>query len=120
MKKSKTTNTVLQRTIDELIQTSYREDVNIWRDLARRLSRSRSRRAEVNVGKLARFTKKGDVVAVPGKILGSGVIEHPITVAAFNFSASAAEKIARAGGKCLTLSELVSNVPKGTNVRIME
>jgi large subunit ribosomal protein L18e len=120
MKKSKTTNIVLKRTIDLLVETSYREEAPIWRDLAKRLSRSRSRRAEVNVSKLARFTKKGDVVAVPGKILGSGIIGHPVTVAAFNFSSSAVEKIARAGGKCITLSDLLDDSPKGTGVRIME
>jgi len=111
---------VLERTIQQLIETSYREEAPIWRDLAKRLSRSRSRRAEVNVSKIARFTKKGDKVAVPGKILGSGAIDHPVTVAAFNFSKSAEEKIAKAGGRCVTFSDLMSDSAKGTGIKILE
>jgi large subunit ribosomal protein L18e len=41
-------------------------------------------------------------------------------VAAFAFSDEARQKIVQAKGKCLTISELVENIPKGSNVRIME
>jgi large subunit ribosomal protein L18e len=75
--------------------------------------------AEVNVGRIARYTKEGETVAVPGKILGTGTIEHKITVAAINFSKEAKDKILNAGGKCLTIDDLSKANPKGTKIKLM-
>jgi large subunit ribosomal protein L18e len=76
------------------------------KDVARRASASRSRRAEVNVGEIAAHTKNGETVAVPGKVLGGGSISHSVTVAALSFSSEARAKIEKAGGKAMPLTEL--------------
>ena len=120
MKAGRTTNPVLRSLIVDLAKKTHEAGSPVWRDIARRLARSNSRRAEVNVSRIARYTKKGDVVAVPGKVLGAGRIAHPVTVAAFGFSEKARQKITAAGGRCLTLKELMQEVPEGTNVKIME
>jgi len=91
----------------------------IWRDIAERLEKPRSRRAEVNVGQINRHTEPGDVVVVPGKVLGAGLIDHPVCVAAFSFSDSARRKIEAVGGECISIRELVERNPKGSNVKIM-
>ncbi len=119
MKKSMSTNPVMQESIKELTLKTYEKDAPIWRDVAKRLLRS-SGRAEVNISRIARYTKKNDIVLVPGKVLGSGSIDHPITVGAFGFSNQAKEKLISAGGKHMDIKELMSNVPKGTGVKIME
>lgn len=119
MKKSMSTNPVMQESIRELTLKTYEEDAPMWRDVAKRILRS-SRRAEVNIGRIARHTKNGDIVLVPGKVLGSGTIDHSITVGAIGFSNQAEEKLVSAGGKHLSLKELMSKVPKGTGVKIME
>ncbi len=75
--------------------------------------------AEVNVGRIARYTKEGETVAVPGKVLGNGTIEHKITVAAVDFSKEAKDKILNAGGKCLTFDDLLKTNPKGTKIKLM-
>lgn len=111
---------MLKETIKQLTIKTHEKNAPIWKDLAKRLSRSACRRAEVNISRIARHTKDGDVVAVPGKILGAGAIEHHITVGAFAFSEQAQKKITSAGGKCLTLNELVEKNPKGTNIKILE
>jgi len=90
----------------------------IWRELGERLERKRSR-AALNVGQLARLSKKGDVVAVPGKVLGAGEIGHPVIVGACAFTPQAAQKIGKAGGKCLSLLQLADEHPSGTNVKIL-
>jgi large subunit ribosomal protein L18e len=69
---------------------------------------------------LNRHTEQKESVVVPGKVLGAGRLEHPLVVAAFAFSDEARQKIVQAKGKCLTISELVENAPKGSNVRILE
>ncbi len=119
MIKSKSSNALLLRLIEALKKKAHEEKAPIWRAMAERLSKPRARRAEVNVGEIAKYTKKNDVVAVPGKILGAGEIDHKVTAAALGFSSKAVEKITQAGGKCLSLEELMKKNPRGSGVKIM-
>jgi large subunit ribosomal protein L18e len=73
----------------------------------------------VNVSQLNRYTKRGETVLVPGKVLGAGKIDHPLTVAAFAFSKLACSKIISAKGNCLSIPELMKKKPKGANVKII-
>jgi len=118
MRKSKSSNPVLIGLVEDMNMKSHKEKVPLWRDLAKRLTKPASRRASVNVGLIARHTEKKDIIAVPGKVLGSGTLTHPLTVAAFEFSSQAKAKIVSAGGTCLSLSELMDTKAKG--IRIME
>lgn len=77
----------------------------IWRDVAERLEAPRARRAALNVGQISRRTRPNELAVVPGKVLSAGRLDHPVTVAALGFSGKAREKVAAAGGKCLTLEE---------------
>ncbi len=74
---------------------------------------------EVNVGRIARYAKEGETIAIPGKILGIGTIDHKITVAALDFSKEAKDKILNAGGECLTIDDLLKTNPKGTKIKLM-
>jgi len=98
---------------------SLENKVNIWRDLARRLSSSRRKRVALNVSRLNRYTQSRETVVVPGKVLGAGKIDHPVNVAAFAFSDQARFKILKAQGKCLSISDLVKKNPKGAGVKIV-
>ena len=119
MKKSKSTNPVMQELISDSTMKAYEEDAPIWRAIAKKMLRSSSR-AEINISRIARHTKKDDVVLVPGKLLGAGSIAHPVTVGAIGFSDAAKEKLTKAGGKYMSVKEMMSKFPKGTNVKIME
>ncbi|MEM0441620.1 MAG: 50S ribosomal protein L18e [Candidatus Nitrosocaldus sp.] len=122
-------NPVLVECIKMLRKAAKEHDAPIWGRVAELLARPRSRRAEVNVSKIARYSSsKGSssgngntisTVVVPGKVLGSGIIEYPVAVAAFSFSNTAAKKILDAKGKVLSIDELVRMNPKGTGVRII-
>lgn len=70
---------------------------------------------EVNLYKLEKFCKDGDVVIVPGKVLGSGKLTKKIIIYALGFSNSAKEKIISSGGKALKLTELKEKV-KGMKI----
>ncbi len=113
------TNERLIGVIKELYEAAHREEAPIWRDLARRLERSSRLYAEVNVGKIDRLASKNEMIVVPGKVLGSGDLTKPVHVAAWRFSDQARTKIEAVGGKASTIMELVSEQPKGTNVRIL-
>lgn len=118
MKEIKTTNPELKKLIIFLKKQSKENNAKIWEDIAERLSKPRRKRIAVNISRLNRYTQKNDVVAVPGKVLGSGNIEHPVTVAAFAFSDKAKQKIEAAKGKCLSFMELIKKKPDGSNVKI--
>ncbi|MFQ5758236.1 MAG: 50S ribosomal protein L18e [Candidatus Bathyarchaeia archaeon] len=120
MKKIRTTNPELIKIIRTLKKKSRENEARIWRDIADRLARSRQRRTTVNVTRLNRHTEEGETVVIPGKVLGSGKIDHSIKAVAFAFSKQAESKILGAKGKCLSIQELVEKNPKGTNVRIIE
>jgi large subunit ribosomal protein L18e len=91
----------------------------IWSVMAEQLSRPRGRRAELDLNHLSRVSKPDAVVIVPGKVLASGYLKHPVTVGAFQFSQDARSKIEEAGGKCIGIKDFVAKYPKGSNVQIL-
>jgi large subunit ribosomal protein L18e len=119
VKKTEATNPELIELIKFLRKQSNENKVEIWRDVAERLAKPRRRTLPVNVSRLNRFTSKSGTVIVPGKVLGTGEISHPVTVSAFSFSAKAREKIEAAKGKCVSFADLVKKNPKGSKVKII-
>ncbi len=119
MKKAKPDNPQLLNLIHFLKKAAKENDAKIWNSIADALSKPRSRRLSVNLSRLNRHNEKGQVVAVAGKVLGAGTLHHPVTVAAYTFSATAKEKIKKTKGKCMTFPELVKKNPEGSNVKIV-
>lgn len=119
MPKAQPNNPELLSTIRSLRKKARESDAPIWRDIADSLGASKRRRIAVNLSRLNRHTKAKETVVVPGKVLGSGTLTHPVSVAAFSFSAQAEAKITKAKGKCLSISDLMEVNPKGSNVKII-
>ena len=115
----RTTNKELVDLIRALRRLSAEKDVGVWRAVADRLVKARTRRAEVNISRIARFTSANETVIVPGKVLGSGILDHAVTVGALKFSTSAAKAITDAGGKCLSIRELLEVNPTGEKLEIL-
>lgn len=109
----------MQQLIQELRKESSLREIPLWKRIAEDLEMPTRNRRAVNVSKINRHTKPDETVIVPGKVLGSGVLNHKLTVAAFAFSEGAKERIKSANGKCLTIQELVKTNPEGKNVRIL-
>lgn len=112
------TNPQLIALIDYLKEAAEEHQAAIWRDIARRLQKSRQRWAAVNVDEIAKHLNHGETALVPGKVLGTGMAPK-MEVAAFSFSQSAREKIEAAGGTCLSIRDLVEQNTNGRNVRII-
>ncbi len=83
------------------------EKANIWRAISEFLNKPRRRIITVNLSRITRYVEKGKIVVVPGKVLGAGNIDSPITVAALNFTDQAERKIKGRGGKCLQLKDII-------------
>ena len=119
MKRNYKTNPQLLDLISGLKKQSREKEVPIWRDIALRLERPTRNYPEVNLSRINRYTKENDQILVPGKVLGAGELDHPLTVAAVGFSENARTKITAAGGSCLSIEELMNKNPEGSRVRIM-
>jgi len=91
----------------------------IWSIAADQLSRPRRARTVLNVNHVSRSTEPDSLVLVPGKLLGSGAINHRVVIGAFEYSEAAREKVERAGGECMALKDFVTRYPKGSNVTMM-
>lgn len=118
-KRSKKTNPVILRTIAHLYKISNESKAPIWKEVANMLRTPSRRKTEVNLDRIARVVNKNETIIVPGKVLGTGSIDVPVTVAAFSFSASARSKILSAKGRDLSVLELANENPKGSGIRII-
>ncbi|MHA2153570.1 MAG: 50S ribosomal protein L18e [Candidatus Thorarchaeota archaeon] len=105
--------------INALQKTSTKHNVRIWKRVAELVARPARKRATVNIGKISRHTNAGDIIVIPGKVLGSGSLSHKVTVAALNASTSARTVIVGAGGTLMTINELLTKIPKGKGVTII-
>ncbi|PSQ10903.1 50S ribosomal protein L18e, partial [Halobacteriales archaeon QS_7_68_65] len=65
-----------------------------------------------------RYAREEETVVVPGKVLGSGVLEKPVTVAAVDFSGTAETKIDQVG-ESIALEECIEQNPEGSDVRVI-
>lgn len=119
MPNGKKTNDILIALIAELKKKAHENKAPIWKDLAKRLEKPNSSWAKVNLSHLAKYSDKGDTVVIPGKLLGAGDLTYPVTVAAFSFSESAKNKVEKAGGRGISIPELIDKNPKGTGIRII-
>jgi len=111
---------MLRKLIRKLREQSKGNEAQIWADLADRLNKSNRSRAEVNLSQINRESDDGETIVVPGKILGSGIMDHSVTIAAFDFSSRAERRILKADGEILSIEDLLEKKPEGSNVRIME
>lgn len=114
------TNPVLRRLVRNLRERGKEQKAALWLDLAERLLQPRRARAEVNLSHLSRYSGEGSTVVVPGKVLGAGKLDRSISVAAFKFSGTARRKIVGAGGKVLTIQQLLEQNPSGRGIILME
>ncbi|MFQ5969896.1 MAG: 50S ribosomal protein L18e [Nitrososphaerales archaeon] len=112
-------NPVLNDAIWSFRNAYKKSKAPVWIALQEMLERHRSRRIEVNLSKIAKHTEQGSVVIVPGKVLGSGSINHKVTLCAFSLSQNAAKKIIDSGGKVLSINQFVEKFPEGSKVKII-
>ncbi len=113
------TNPELNEAIAGLKKIGRKNKAQIWLRVAEFLGKPKRARVAINVSRIARNTTKGDIVAVPGKVLATGSISHAIHIGAFNFSQAARAKIQKAGGSCMSLGKLADDHPKGSKIKIL-
>ncbi len=119
MRETKSTNPELVQLIRSLKKQSREKDAKIWLDVADNLAKSRRQRVAVNLSQISRHSQRSDIVIVPGKVLGTGSLNHSLTIAAFDLSEKAEGKLKTAKAKFLSIPELMEKNPTGSKVKII-
>ena len=99
-----------------------RTDSAFCSTVLRRLVASRTNRPPLSISKIVTLLKKQDkIVVFVGTVTDDiRLLEVPkMTVAALKFTETARAKITKAGGKCMTLDELVMQAPTGSNTLLL-
>ncbi|MFO8016381.1 MAG: 50S ribosomal protein L18e [Candidatus Woesearchaeota archaeon] len=118
-KRTGTTNPQMRGLIDFLKRQSIEQKVAFWKRIAEDLEKPSRKRRIINLHRINNHTKEDENIIVPGKVLGTGSLNHKVNVAAWSFSDSAVEKIRKANGNCISIVELMKKNPKGQNIRII-
>lgn len=116
----KASNPLLRHASVMLERAGKKQKAPIWTEASTLLSNPASTKVEVNLGRISRIAEDGEAVFVPGKVLGTGVMERKLTVGAFAFSDGARSKIEASGGSALTIGEFLAKYPKGSGVRLVK
>ena len=118
-KRTGPTSIIVRKLVDKLYKASRDNKAPAWRAVADILSRPSRRRVAVNLSKINRYADEGDYVVVPGKVLGSGILEKKLTIAALGFSYQALEKIRASGSRALTIDKALEENPEARRVKII-
>ncbi|MEN2999611.1 MAG: 50S ribosomal protein L18e [Acidilobaceae archaeon] len=120
MRRTGPTSELVKELIVQLREIGRREQAPAWIAVAEELESPARRRAEVNLSRVNRYSEEGEMVVVPGAVLGTGRVEKRVTVAALRFTRTAKEKLAAAGCSAMTLKEALEKNPKAQRVRIIK
>lgn len=120
MKPTGPTNPVIKQMISEISERGYKEKIDFLINLAKQLKVPRRKRVSVNLSKLQRVCKDGDVIIIPGKLLSYGELNKKITISPMLYSNAAKEKIEKSGSKFISIRDLVEKNPTGKNIRLIK
>ena len=105
--------------IKTLLKALSKSKVKFWNAVAKRLSTPRSNRAAVNLSKIERLAGDNFELLIPGKVLGVGSLSKKVTVSAYAFSSSAADKIEASGGKIKTIEESFKDNSQAKKIKMV-
>jgi large subunit ribosomal protein L18e len=117
--KRRKSNPLLLEIVKDLRRAAKLNEAPIWDSIADRIEAPRRLRAQVNVSKINRYSRKGETLVIPGKVLGTGRLDHTVTVAALSFSKEAKRRIEEIGGRCISIKSLIEENPRGSGVKIL-
>lgn len=112
-------NQVVIRMAKDLKKASSTNNAPIWAKLAEYALKPSIARRHINLNQIGKITEDSDTVVFPGKVLGTGDINHKITLCSFSISNSASTKILEKGGKIISFPDLIQSHPTGKGVTLL-
>jgi len=113
-------NPLLRSAVVMLERASKAKKAPIWNEASKMLGAPTGLRVEVNIGRISRIAAKDSALFVPGKVLGSGLLDKKVVVGAFSFSAAAKKKIESTGGSAMTVEQFLKKYPDGSGVKLVQ
>lgn len=87
-----------------------------WLAVANLLASPKRKSVDVNIEKINRLAKDNETIVVPGKVLSQGELSKNVTIASYNASQSAKEKLK---SNLITIEELLKKNPSAKGARII-
>ena len=113
-------NPLLRHAAVMLERASKAKKAPVWDRASKMLGAPTGLRVEVNVGRISRIAADESAIFVPGKVLGTGLVDKKVVVGAFSFSAAARRKIESSGGSAMTVEQFLKKYPDGSGVRLVQ
>ncbi len=90
-----------------------------WNRIAQLVSGSRRKYASVNLGRIEKESKEGEILIIPGKVLGNGDLTKKVKICALYFSDSALNKIKQSKNEPVKIVDEIRKNPEAKGVRIL-
>ncbi len=90
-----------------------------WMKIAQLVSGSRKKYPSVNLDRISKESENGDIIVIPGKILGNGNLDKKIKICALYFSDSATQKIKESKSEMVKIIDEIKNNPSANGVKII-
>src|SRR3989344_8365127 len=82
-----------------------------WQGIAQIVSAGRRNYSAVNLRRIEKESSDGDLIVVPGKVLGSGDLTKKLKICALYFSESALNKIKQNKGEAIKIIDEIKKNP---------
>ncbi len=120
MKKTQIEKKLRRKTNKDLVETiiSSKKNKN-WIRVAHLISTPKRKQVSINLDQISENCEEGDVVVIPGKVLGVGELDKKVRLIALSFSKTAEEKLKKAKIEMSVIYEEVKRNPEGKDVKIV-
>ncbi len=90
-----------------------------WMRIAQLVSGSRKKYSAINLDRINNESENGDIIVIPGKVLGNGDLDKKIKICAIYFSDSAAQKIKKSKSEMVKIIDEIKSNPSAKGVKII-
>lgn len=90
-----------------------------WNKIAQIVSGGRRSYSNINLGRIEKESTEGDILIIPGKVLGNGSLTKKIKICALYFSTSAIDKIKQSKSESIKIVDEIKKNPSGEGVKLI-
>ena len=119
--KTKIQKQISKKKNPELVETIVLAKKNEkWLEIAHILSGSSRNKIQINLNKIDKNSKQGELIIIPGKILSLGELTKKVKVVGLNFSEKAQEKLKKAGCEVILLKDEIKKNKDAKGIKILK
>lgn len=91
-----------------------------WNKIAQIVSGGRRSYPDINLSQIDKESSDGDILVIPGKVLGNGNLTKKVKICALYFSSSAFQKIKESKCEAIKLVDEIKKNPNAEGVKIIK